>query len=301
MVLFMILGIIHSYPSFNQSGFMEKGTIAIDIDGTLTSNPIKVEKQAIDLLIQADRKGWQLIFLTGRTFAFSEEVFKQIPLSFYGVCQNGALALTYPEKKILRRKYLNNQSVIDISSILLKENVLFVLESGMENKDIIYYFPNLEDLNYLKHRQSISPEIWQEISSLEAIAKRDFPAIKYFGAKDKIEAIAKKLYSTFPEKLAITIVLDPFRKEGGYLALVTDIQATKEHSLDFLFHHYNFKKPLIVAGDDYNDVEMLKRADIKIVMNTAPKDILALADIIAPAAKNQGIVRALKEVIWMDG
>jgi hydroxymethylpyrimidine pyrophosphatase-like HAD family hydrolase len=40
---------------------------------------------------------------------------------------------------------------------------------------------------------------------------------------------------------------------------------------------------------------MLKVATFKIVMQTAPIDMHALADILAPSAADLGIIRALKE------
>ena len=54
---------------------------------------------------------------------------------------------------------------------------------------------------------------------------------------------------------------------------------------------------VIAAGDDYNDITMLKSADITVVMSTAPTEILALADIVAPPAVEMGIIEGLGKAV----
>jgi hydroxymethylpyrimidine pyrophosphatase-like HAD family hydrolase len=54
---------------------------------------------------------------------------------------------------------------------------------------------------------------------------------------------------------------------------------------------------VIAAGDDYNDESMLKVADVKVVMATAPQDLLLKADVVAPAASEEGIIAGLEAAI----
>jgi hydroxymethylpyrimidine pyrophosphatase-like HAD family hydrolase len=42
---------------------------------------------------------------------------------------------------------------------------------------------------------------------------------------------------------------------------------------------------------------MLESANIKVVMATAPQDLLKMADIIAPAAQKFGIIQGLQQAI----
>jgi hydroxymethylpyrimidine pyrophosphatase-like HAD family hydrolase len=54
---------------------------------------------------------------------------------------------------------------------------------------------------------------------------------------------------------------------------------------------------VIAAGDDNNDLPMLAAADVKVVMGTAPKTVLEVADIIAPPASQEGIIAGLTQAI----
>ena len=42
---------------------------------------------------------------------------------------------------------------------------------------------------------------------------------------------------------------------------------------------------------------MLQEADIKIIMSTAPQDLLAIADVISPPADEYGIVQGLENAM----
>lgn len=272
------------------------GIIALDIDGTITTHHNKIDKKVQEILKKTKDKGWQLIFLTGRTFSFAKPIFSHLPFSFFCVLQNGALILKFPEIEILEKNYLSVNVLPSIQNILCQERIGFTVETGIENDDKAYYlksaFPK-EDLEYLNFRKEISPEEWISVDTFEEFPYSFFPVIKYFAKKDTVDAIARHLLEHIPD-LSITPIKDPFREEG-YLAHVNHRRATKGQALD-LFLQNHPKKLLIVAGDDYNDLEMLQKADFKIVMETAPEEVKQVADIIAPMAKKQGIVKALEEV-----
>ena len=54
---------------------------------------------------------------------------------------------------------------------------------------------------------------------------------------------------------------------------------------------------MIAAGDDLNDISMLDRANIKIVMYSAPLEMHDLADIIAKPSYQYGIIEALQKAL----
>ena len=54
---------------------------------------------------------------------------------------------------------------------------------------------------------------------------------------------------------------------------------------------------LIAAGNDENDISMLKLANVRIVMEDAPKHVLKHADIKAKSASKNGIIAALEKAI----
>ncbi|MCB1082363.1 MAG: HAD hydrolase family protein, partial [Chlamydiia bacterium] len=60
---------------------------------------------------------------------------------------------------------------------------------------------------------------------------------------------------------------------------------------------YQLRRPLIVGGDDNNDLPLLKVGDVRIMMEGAPDMLKPYADITAPPSEQMGIIQGLKEGI----
>ena len=79
------------------------------------------------------------------------------------------------------------------------------------------------------------------------------------------------------------------------LLLVTHHEVDKGQAFNKLKKQFGWACPVVAAGDDQNDIPLLKIADIKIVMSNAPAGVRSLADIIAKTSFERGIIPALEE------
>ena len=84
------------------------------------------------------------------------------------------------------------------------------------------------------------------------------------------------------------------------MLLVTDLSASKGGSLLEVLRLKGRGAKVIAAGDDENDLSLLKAADVKIAMDHAPKSLKEIADFIAPPTKDCGIIHALQLAIDHD-
>lgn len=275
-----------------------KGTIALDIDGTITVEHHTMPKEVVDYLASLIREGWRLIFITGRTFAWGHSVLRSLPIDYYFAVQNGAIILQMPSEKIISKKYLNQSIVSKMDAICQSEPSDYVIYAGYERGDQCYYRPerfSKELLTYLKKRIERLEESWQAVDSFDNLPIADFPSVKCFGLEDS----AKRLASSIEEKLGLHVPLirDPFN-EKYYVAQATHPLVSKGQALlDLIAYTEDKGGCIIAAGDEYNDQSMLEIADVKIVMETAPQSLLGMADVIAPSAKNLGIIKGLEEAI----
>ncbi len=273
-----------------------KGTIALDIDGTITVHHHILEPAVKSYLESLVRTGWRLLFVTGRTFSFAEPILEGFQGAYWIAVQNGAALFEMPGERLKEKKYLSIQDIPCLDSALREEKIGLLIESGRRNQDICYYRPNdfsEEETAYLQFRMSISPEKWVRLDSFEQLPVQEFAVGKYFARKEIAQKMAQVIEQNNPNRFQIMVIRDPFRP-GFHLALVSDKNATKGSCVDQMRLP---ALPLIVAGDDYNDLDMLKKADVKIVMGNAPDDLHALGDIVAPPASEQGIIPALEEAI----
>lgn len=271
------------------------GVIACDIDGTLTTSRNSLPESVKTVLVKAVSKGWKLALITGRTFAFAEELASSLPFPFIIAVQNGATILEMPSRRILRCHYLEKGLIPKISNIFDEEPTDLVIYGGREVNDRCYYCPNgfhKEMTNYVQQRKVY--ENWLEVNHFNTLPIERFTSFKFFGELDSLNRITESIL--FSHSLNIPIIKDPFI-DGYYVAQATHLKATKGEVIQTLRDLICPENPIIACGDDENDLSMLSVADVSIVMANAKAKVLQEADLIAPPASKNGIVKALEEVI----
>lgn len=274
-----------------------KGWIALDIDGTITDHPSHVPKPVCDYLHSLVDKGWQIIFITGRPLSFGISALGVFDFPFFLAVQNGADLLYMPERRLLARHYLSGTIIQVLDKIYTEHSEDFIVYSGYERGDFCYYRPerfSAELKEHLKKIQTLSPEPWQALESFDPLIQEQFPLIKCLGSEALMEGICEQLKET--QQIAVSLIRDPLGEEI-YLNLITEARATKGAALMHMIDHFGKRGPIIVAGDDRNDISMLRCADIGIVMETAPQEMHEEGDIIAPPAQAMGIIEALEEAV----
>jgi hydroxymethylpyrimidine pyrophosphatase-like HAD family hydrolase len=274
-----------------------KGLIALDIDGTISVEMKPIPQEVVDYLHHLSDEGWLLVFISGRTFQWAYHALQVLSFPYYFAVQNGAIILEMPTRKIVRKKYLNRSIIPVVETICEGLSSDFVIYTGFEYNDVCYYRANHFSqslLEYLKQRQVAFLETWQNVSSLSTLPMEEFPSIKCIGNRETASVAAKGIEERLG--LHIPIIKDPFN-EDYFVAQATHPDVNKGCALDDIIDFLNFKGAVIAAGDDNNDQSMLAKADIKVVMATAPQNMLANADIVAPPATEKGILIGLREAI----
>lgn len=263
------------------------GIIALDIDGTLTAEPHHTPEEVATFL--ETLKDWQLLFVTGRPFRWGVEALETFNFPFHFAAYNGAILLEMPSRKIVSRKYLTKAQLEEMETI----GKNFVIYGGYESGDTCYYRPQFfskEHLAYLEGRRAALDERWIAVESFVDLPIDSFAAFKFFSKETTLSSwIEKRLGLHAPA------IRDPY--DSSYFVIqATHPYVSKGECLEE-FKTFTGKTFTIAAGDDQNDRSMLQRASIAIVMATAPEEMRALADIIAPPATECGIIQGLKEAI----
>lgn len=277
-----------------------KGIIALDIDGTVTAEAHSIDLEVIWTLTQLAHSGWQLIFITGRPFQWGIKTLERLPFSYTLAVQNGALLIEMPSRKILARNYLSKSLLPDMEKISQEFHTDFVIYSGMENEDWCYYRPKLMSsslLSYVLERTAYLGEKWQSMTDFDDLSISFFSAVKFFTKEDDAINLSQRIENFLD--LHAPPNRDPFN-DHYYVIQATHPEATKGNILKEFLRLKGEQGPIIAAGDDYNDLSMLKVAQVKVVMSNAPSEILKIADIIAPPATQRGIIEGLNRAIsWV--
>ena len=275
------------------------GIIALDIDGTLTTNPNEIDSKVWDYLSILEQKGWILFFITGRSLSAALNLLKANPLSSYFLSvYNGSLTLEMPSQRVKKKYYLSKTLCQKIDPIFLKTELDYVIFGGPQTGETSFFrknsFPK-ELESYTKQRASILKEKWRSTPSFEDPSIPEyFPSIKAFGARNKLTTLSTTLKDTL--NLHAPIISDPIFPEL-YLLQGTHSLANKGNALKEFIETFNVNSPVIAAGNDLNDLSLFQYAHLSITFETAPISLQKQAQIIIPSAEGCGIIQGLQEAV----
>jgi len=272
-----------------------KGVITFDIDGTLTHRLDWIDPKVVKALAQLGDRGWHVALLTGRIYSFADKILQNFSFPYFLSVQNGADVLTMPGNRHLKRSYLKPDILPVIEEAYAGSTEDFIIYAGIDHGDFCYYRPERFSSKmepYLKKLESLGAAKWQP-SDFVFDQNFQFPLIKCFGD----EATMRRVHDTLALNplVEVSMIRDPI-DPALFLTLVTHPEANKGSVAAYLREHLHCPV-LIAAGDDRNDIKMLKEADIAIAIQTAPEDVLSVADIHAAPADELGILAAIEEAI----
>ncbi|MEG0036696.1 MAG: HAD family hydrolase [Victivallaceae bacterium] len=289
---------------------MKKGVIATDLDGTLTANKRELEPEIKAFLEDLQASGWELLFLTGRYYAYARELLQTCSFPYYLGVQNGTALMFPEEEKCFFSHKLSFECVPFLKKIINGFSVASVIESGVEHDDL--YFRELSSTlekeeilileaieNIYFPNQEARDRRFKKVFSLEdAYPFGDLSVIKILGRISVLEDIREILVnSDFFSVISVSVIAHPFHSQFSIMH-ITPKEGTKESALSYFLANVSQNEPFVItAGDDFNDEGFLNIGSFKIVMETAPKMMHGLADCLCPSAKRQGILYGLRKGI----
>ncbi len=279
----------------------KKGLIALDIDGTVTAELHSIPLAVVDYLVKLEKQGWAIVFITGRLFTWAYMTLQQLPFPFLFAVQNGALLIELPSGRVIFSHYLTTDFIPRLEVICQQVKTDFIIYSGYENDDLCYYRKGCfssEIFEYLMHRKDSLIEKWLEVPSFNALPVQKFTALKCFGNEQQAEQLSREIEKHLG--LHAPKIHDPFDR-NNFIIQVTHPEANKGKILQEILLNSAFNGPVIAAGDDHNDYDMLQAAHVKIVMANAPHKLLEIADIIAPPANQNGLIQGLETALERIG
>ena len=206
------------------------GWIALDIDGTITDSTHHAPREVVHFLHSLVDAGWEIVFITGRTFSFAYSVVKEFDFLYYLAVQNGADILLMPQK-LVSRHYLDQKIIPILEQAYQGESEDFLIYSGYEQGDFCYYRPERFSPKLTQHLHRImalSPQPWKPLAHFDFDQGFSFPLAKCLGTKKAMERINASLQSV--SGISATMIRDPLG-DDVYLNLVTVKDGTKGNAL----------------------------------------------------------------------
>jgi HAD superfamily hydrolase (TIGR01484 family) len=275
-----------------------QGIFASDIDNTLTDRKHLIPDVVEEYLKNLHTKGWEIIFLTGRSYSFARMSIGKFTIPYHLGVQNGAEVFRMPGEIPLKKTFLPKEILPILETLFEGRGNHFIIYAGKERGDFCYYAPKRFSESMLGYLQLLMPTAthpWIAYESFEEIQQQEFPLIKCIGSREELTEIRKELERVYP--LNSTLIGDSIDPKHAIL-LLNAKGVSKGEALDTIIAQNGWEGVYTIgAGDDENDISLLERVDFAISMGTKCPKLVEIADCIGKSSFENGIIPALESIV----
>lgn len=252
--------------------------ICLDIDGTILSRTNEIGKYTMRI-IKEYKDSHRILLCSARKPSAIKTILQQLNINEkIIICFNGALIME--GENTIYETPITTDNVEYLFKIAQKYQVSINVYSN----DL--WLVDRIDKYVLREKEIIceEPQIIEKPENNIPIHK-----ILFLGTEEEIIKIENEL--KYIEGLMCV------KSKKGYLE-VTHYCANKKNAFLFLLEYLQCDiKNTLAIGDGYNDVELLKSAQIGIAMGNAPYEVKKVADYVTYSNDEDGVGYALKKIL----
>jgi Cof subfamily protein (haloacid dehalogenase superfamily) len=252
--------------------------VATDLDGTLVDRDGNVTPYTREVLLEVERRGVPVVFVTGRPLRWARDVFEHVGQHGLAVISNGAAVWDVAADRARLERPITAEAGREFAR-LLREAVPGT-SYAVERRDGIalepefmerYPVPDAAQRGHVD--QLLADGAWKLLARHEELAPQEF--------WDRAEAATG-------DRLTITW------SSSTTLLEISAAQVTKASTLALVCADLGIGPDEVVAfGDMPNDIPMLAWAGRSWAMADAHPSVLEVADEVAPGHHEDGVARVL--------
>lgn len=267
--------------------------IALDLDGTTLNNQKEISPRTINAFKAAMEKGVHIIVSTGRTFQSLPQQLFDIEGLEYVVTSNGAHITELATMKTIYENYIASHAVEEVVRVL--RDTGFSIETFVggkayidkaEYEDVAENGSTYRDAEYIKTTRNPVPHICDYMISHKDQIENISINFEFMEDKEKWGQVLGKI-----DDITLTSSFRHNFEIGG-------ADTSKGEALRFLMRRLGVTEhELMACGDSPNDVEMLKLAEIGVVVGNASKEMKDLGDYVTDTNDNDGVAKAIEKFV----
>ena len=269
---------------------MAKKLLICDLDGTLLDSIKGLSQKYADKLNYFLDKGIDLTIATGRDFENTHSVIQNTKIRNPIILTNGAFMAEYPSGSMLEYLTIPPETVHYIFNLADKFKLQTMVFATYDKKR---NFPR-----FVKGSWWISGETRRlDPEEYQLFMKEPVISIQFMNPKEQLDEMfsLSEKHPIISRDTHILYFEDSFLP-GMYWLEYNPINAKKEVMVEKLLQKKGYKtEDLIVFGDNYNDIGMLKIAGTAVVVENAPEEIKKLADHIIPSNLEGGVLQFIED------
>lgn len=267
--------------------------VALDLDGTTLNNQKEISARTMTAFRKAMESGVHIVVSTGRTFQSLPKQLFSIEGLEYIVTSNGAHVTELATMKTIYENYLTSHAVEEVVRVL--RGTGFSIETFVEGKafidkaeyeDVVANGSTYRDAEYIKSTRNPIPHICDYMIENKHQIENISINFEHIEEKEKWQRILEQI-----EGITLTSSFQHNFEIGG-------ANTSKAEALRFLMRRLGVSSDeLMACGDSPNDMEMIKLAEIGVVVGNASEEMKSLADYITDTNDNDGVAKAIEHFV----
>ncbi|WP_130807537.1 Cof-type HAD-IIB family hydrolase [Senegalia massiliensis] len=267
--------------------------IAIDMDGTLLNNEEKVSERNKEAIMEATKKGVQVVVSTGRIFSSAIYFAKLIKVVTPIIACNGAYVSEYHRDNIILENPIKNKDLKNIIETLEKNNLYyhFYDNENFYTKDLEYNSLKYYEWNKKQDEENkINIQIVE--NPLSFVEKEDIKVYKIVVMDNDMERIQNARIE-LSENKEIEVV----SSWHGSLDIMYK-GVSKGKALKQLCNLYDISREEVIAiGDNENDLSMLEYAGTSVAMENGIDIVKEYATHVTDTNDNDGVAKIIEKLV----
>jgi len=249
-----------------------------DLDGTLFNDDGAVSKNSIEMINRMVDDGLQFSVATARSSRQVQTMLSALKLNVPIVIGNGMAIYDLKKKQFHNIEQMNLSDIDSIIDYFCKHNIpLFLAGITEDNEDICYYTDNINAfmVNYI-NRYCRNDDFYikvDDIKEYKNLSIKYICKIRTIGKKEDLEKLQIYINNDFNVTTYLTLEAETI-DVYGFEVLKEGVNKGK--AIEYLKDGYNYEK-LICFGNDENDFDMIKQADVGCVVSNGLDKIKNIA------------------------
>ncbi len=270
--------------------------LALDIDGTLLNPRGEVTPRTREALDEVHKRGILVALVTGRRFGSARPVVEDLALQVPLVSHNGALTKNittlealgfHPLEVETARAVVRVGRMCGIDMICCDDpggvGVMIIEGISQDNRAMHRYLD--------KYQDSV-----QEVEDLLDYLDHAPIQIMFSGRCDPLDEFANQLHVNLDGR--IQLFKTRYRSVDLTILDAISASASKGESIAEIAASYGIQDAEIMAiGDNHNDLTMLRRAGLGVVMDNAEDELKAMGFALTPSNAEDGVAIAIEKYI----
>ena len=264
--------------------------VASDIDGTFVGADGDAVDANYDALQQLALAGGMFTFATGRASChLGKEILRAAPyLRCPVICANGMCLYDMSHSRVLEEFFLDTACVIEAATLALRDNpslgIRVATTDGIVVSSLTNPYLKAEPSGRYDGRRELPPEAWHPFRIHKFVFRGDSSAL---------EPVRELLLTKFPKQFSPNKSLQTLLDVQGY----GHSKATMLRELRSQLEAERGRRLFLVAvGDEENDMEMLRSADLAVCPANATDAVKEICDLCL-CDHREGVIADLVRVL----